>query len=373
MQLLSDSANFALIDDLGGLDPDVIEAAALAHDLGHPPFGHVGERALDELLVAQNPGGVVADGYNGNAQSFRLVTNLSVRYQSAAGLNLTRATLNAILKYPWRRAETGVHNEKWGVYDAEMSDFEWCRADSALDADERSLEAQLMDWADDITYAVHDMEDFFRAGVLPLERLATDSSERERFLNATRERRKMSQAEFEQTERVFNATDIVEIGLPGPFRGGHIDRAALRGFTSNLIGKYVGRSIVLSRDKSGKACLLIDPHIEAEVKILKALTWHYVIERPSLVSQRFGQASLIRTLFEIFCDACLSSNPLRVAHSAVLPLYFRERLDANDNGDLGVKRIVADLISGMSESQVVAVHQRLTGQSLGSALDTYLQ
>jgi dGTPase len=373
MQLLSNKTNSALIDDLGGLDPDVVEAAALAHDLGHPPFGHVGERVLDELLVAHDRGGVVVDGYNGNAQSFRLVTNLSVRYQSASGLNLTRATLNAILKYPWKRAETGVQNEKWGVYEAETEDFEWCRANSALHEDERSLEAQLMDWADDITYAVHDMEDFFRAGVLPLERLATDSSERERFLNATRERLKMGQAEFEHTERAFNTTDIVEIGLPGPFRGSHIDRAALRGFTSNLIGKYVGRSITLSRDKSGRACLLIDPQIEAEVKILKALTWHYVIERPSLVSQRFGQVSLIRTLFELFCDVCLSSNPLRDKHSAILPLYYRERLDANDKGDVGVKRIVADLISGMNEAQVVAVHQRLTGQSLGSALDMYLQ
>ncbi len=372
-QLLTNPANTALIGDLGGLDLDVVEAAALAHDLGHPPFGHVGERILDNLLLDATLGGTVSGGYNGNAQSLRIVTNLSVRHRGSQGLNLTRATLNAILKYPWTRAVTGARNEKWGVYESESEDFEWCRSDSGLEPGERSLEAQLMDWADDITYAVHDMEDFFRAGILPLERFATDSSERERFLEAAAERKGMNSTKIDQAKRAFENTGIVEIGLPGPFQGTHIDRAALRGFTSNLIGKYIGRSVTLSLDENGKAGLRIDPEIELEVSILKQLTWHYVIESPSLVSQRFGQASLIRSLFSLFCNEYLSQNQKGQEDPAILPLFFRERLDANEDGDLGLKRIVADLISGMSESQVVAVHQRLTGLSLGSALDMYIQ
>lgn len=372
-RLLIDPANQSLINDLGGLDSDVVEAAALAHDLGHPPFGHVGERVLDELLTSESFGGSVSDGYDGNAQSFRILTNLSVRHQSLPGLNLTKATLNAILKYPWRRSENHEKQDKWGAYRSEDEDFIWCREDCGLREQERSLEAQLMDWADDITYAVHDLEDFFRAGVLPLERFATDSSERDRFLEATRVRKNLNGAKFRQAETAFGNTGIVDIGLPGAFTGKHTDRAALRSFTSNLIGRYVGESISLSVDQSGHARLEIDPEIEAEVQILKELTWHYVIESPALVSQRFGQSSLIRSLFDVFCNACVSTNVRRDRDSAILPAFFRERLATNELGDLGMKRIVADLISGMSEAQAVAVHQRLTGQSLGSALDMYLQ
>ena len=97
-----------------------------------------------------------------------------------AGLNLTRATLNAILKYPWLRAESGSHHDKWGAYRADEDRFNWAR--SGWGHELRSLEAELMDWADDVTYAVHDLEDFYRAGLIPVH-LLSHSAERERFLD----------------------------------------------------------------------------------------------------------------------------------------------------------------------------------------------
>jgi dGTPase len=367
LHLLRDSKNRDLAPHIGGLDPDVVEAAGLAHDLGHPPFGHIAETELDQLLVEDSYGGSVLEGYDGNAQTFRIVTRLAVRYRHSPGLNLTRATLRAILKYPWKRALEGKRHDKWGVFASESADFEWCCQDSPLGMNERSLEAQLMDWADDIAYAVHDMEDFFRAGLIPLDRLATDSLERSRFLQEVAIRGQLDAAEQDQAEQAMNRTGIVEIGLPGPFYGSQIDRSALRGFTSSLIGKYVGGSVNLVKANSDSVKLAIDPDHAAEVKILKALTWHYVIESPSLQALRFGQRSLIRSLFEIFCTAAHDGD------GSIFPRYFRDELDRDSGDGRTAKRLVADLISGMSEAQAIAVHQRLTGQALGSALDMYLQ
>ena len=169
---------------LGGIEPDVVEAAALAHDLGHPPFGHVAEAELDRLV--RDSGN--SDGFEGNPQSFRVVTKLALRHRDFQGLNLTRATLNAILKYPWRReVGGGLRDRKWGAYSIEADEFSWARELSA--GDSRSVEAELMDWADDIAYSVHDLDDFYRVGMIPLDRLLTNAAgERERFLNGVRAR-----------------------------------------------------------------------------------------------------------------------------------------------------------------------------------------
>ena len=106
---------------IGGIDPDVVEAACVAHDLGHPPFGHVGEQEFRKQVEATpNP---VWDGFEGNAQSFRIVTKLALRSPRVPGLNLTRATLNAMLKYPWNRESQGRKAEKYGVYHSEELDF----------------------------------------------------------------------------------------------------------------------------------------------------------------------------------------------------------------------------------------------------------
>ncbi len=116
------------------------------------------------------------------------MTFLSLRSDDYRGLNLTRRTLNAILKYPWRQDITDEKKtEKWGAYESERDFFEFARVGS--DEDQRSLEASIMDWSDDVTYAVHDLEDFFRLGLIPLERLASaDDTERRRFTSAFCER-----------------------------------------------------------------------------------------------------------------------------------------------------------------------------------------
>lgn len=180
-KLLKDTPDRAR--DVGGIDPDVAEAAGLAHDLGHPPFGHVAEETLCSCVAEEQH---VWDGFEGNAQSFRIVTKLALSSPQVPGLNLTRATLNALLKYPWTRQSTGDRKRKYGLYQSEIDDFDFARKLQPTAGDDRkSAEAEIMDWADDVTYAVHDAEDFYRARLIPLDRLASfdDSAERKRFFD----------------------------------------------------------------------------------------------------------------------------------------------------------------------------------------------
>jgi dGTPase len=133
---------------LGGVNADVVETAALIHDLGHPPYGHAVETELNAIMTR-----FTLDGYEGNAQSFRIVTKLARRQLAFTGLNLTRASLNAALKYPWYRAEQRddkKRHKKWGVYSTEADVFEWTRAGLRHDKDKPCVEAEIMDWADDV-------------------------------------------------------------------------------------------------------------------------------------------------------------------------------------------------------------------------------
>ncbi len=346
-----------LIADAGGIDPMVVAVAALAHDLGHPPFGHVAERELDRLLVAAG----LEDGYEGNAQSFRIVTKLGVRYPEIPGLNLTRAVLNALLKYPWQRGENPARPAKWGAYRSETEDFLWARELAAGKPNQRCLEADLMDWADDVAYAVHDMSDFYRAGLIPLDRLANDEGERDRFMAAEAQRLNIAPADQEEQRQILDGMAQWFPG-DGPFAGTRLDRAGLSSFTSSLIGRYIS-AVSVMRDEEGVPTVSIDPVKQREVQLLNGLTWYYVINSPALMSQRFGQRSLIRTLFGTLREAAASSQDVHI-----FPAFYREMLEAAESDDERL-RVVADYIASMSEGQVIEIHQRLNGQSLGSGLE----
>jgi dGTPase len=352
----------SLIGTSDGFDPDVVEAACLAHDLGHPPFGHVAEKKLDELAQKE------IEGFEGNAQSFRIVTKLSQHSTNHRGLDLTRATLAAILKYPWLRGQNKDKPEKWGAYSSEKKEFDF--ATTLCPAPQiRTVEASLMDWADDITYSVHDVEDFYRAGRVPVHLLSDRRYDKERkgFFDkvfARHSDKKGIWANCESLEEAFNEVMVGLFPLEGIYTGEWKERAALRGFSSELIGRYVGATEI--KVVNGNPRVHVDPNKELEVAMLKELTWVYVIEAPELASQQEGQRQVVSNLFEIYWDAAQGHRPQHL-----FPPYYRKALEGAEN-DLEKKRVVVDLIAGMTEEQALAIHNRLTGVSIGSGLEQIL-
>jgi dGTPase len=346
---------------VGGIDPEIVEAACLAHDLGHPPFGHIAEHELNELANQKQ----LADGFEGNAQSFRVVTKLAFRRAEHPGLDLSRAALNAILKYPWlRETGPGKYSEKWGAYHTERADFEWAR-ETALSGKVKSAEAELMDFADDIAYSVHDAEDFYQAGRIPLDRLIKDDEEKERFFeNAFArwgEQREVSRKACQQA--LDHLLSLYSLGITEPFGGKREQTSRLRQVSSTLIDRFI-RGITLT--PGAQRTVAIDPQVETEIRVLKEMTWVYVINNPSLASQQHGQRRVIRELFEIFIDAVEGKNPHHL-----LPLACREHLETIRGTETEAQekvRVVLDLIAGMTELQAIEMYRRLAGISDISAL-----
>ncbi|PIQ27366.1 deoxyguanosinetriphosphate triphosphohydrolase [bacterium (Candidatus Blackallbacteria) CG17_big_fil_post_rev_8_21_14_2_50_48_46] len=369
------------LSKLGGLDPNVAETAALAHDLGHPPFGHIAERKLNQL--AQGVG--LKDGFEGNAQSFRIVTKLAIRKEHFCGLNLSRASLNAILKYPWLYGQIGLRStKKWGAYFTEQIDFDFARQ-GFENSPAKSLEAELMDWADDIAYSIHDVEDFYRANLIPLDRLVGSlrkgknnrwevlrGSETDLLLQAIFKRwdNEGMQAEFSSEESRENLKQsFVHIisqlsGIQQPYEGSHAQKALLRHFTSLHVSRYINAIKICDPEQNAGNLIQISEDALHEVKMLKELTWHYVMRRPALTAQKKGQVHIIETLFNVFHEAAGSN---RRGDWDIFPFAYRERLENTEDSDERT-RIVIDLIASMAEAQAVQMYQRLTGTSPGSML-----
>ena len=360
---MTHSQNEELCQKLGGINPDVVEAAALAHDLGHPPFGHVAEKALNQLVAEEQN---IYDGFEGNAQSFRIVCKLSIRRIDSPGLNLSRATLNAILKYPWFR-QSGNKCYKWGAYHSEEAEFNWARELTPED-ERQSAEATIMDIADDIAFSVHDIEDFYRAGLLPLDSLVTSETEREHFIDKVFA---YWQRINKQRDREVYSSILEELFYLFPvdrrWEGELTQRAALRNLTSVWIDRYV-RNIRLeprALESSGESRVIMNEEQSREIDLLKQLTWQYVIDNPNLARQQYGKEQVIKTLFECFLDAVESNL-------SILPMACRERILFLLNVNAGKQEIVreiSDTISAMTDQQALKTFHQLTGIDPGSVLD----
>lgn len=347
---------------------DVVESAALAHDIGHPPFGHIAEKELDKKV--RNRG--VEEGFEGNAQSFRIVTKIAPHDDTEEGLNLTLATLNAILKYPWMRASKSKgenrwgknEHKKWGAYESERASFEEARALEPVDK-RQGAEASIMDWADDLAYAVHDAEDFYRSGILPLEQLLiSDTHERHKFLE---------NAESDLGISISKGDQILDWlknqggeTLLSSFQGTNTERRELDYLSSTLIERYMGienGGVYLQDHEPSEKYLQIDEQLEEEVSLLKYMTVYYVIGDPALRAQQRGQRKLISDLFDILYDA---ASPSKDEDPDIIPNPFRENIQEKTTNQRMICRTVCDIITSMTEQQAMQLHERLTGQSPGS-------
>ncbi|MDK4704349.1 dNTP triphosphohydrolase [Rhizobium sp. CNPSo 4062] len=334
------------------VDPEVVEAACLAHDLGHPPFGHVGEALLDELTQQYGE----PDGFEGNAQTFRILTRLAIRFQEHGGLNLTRATLAATLKYPWLRDTTNPdRSKKWSAYKADADAFFFARASQSDGV--RTTEAALMDWADDIAYSVHDLEDFHRCGAIPwIEVFAEEDQLVEnalaRWHGAPRGAKTALTSAVHRLKSFFFDTYLL---FYERYEGRAQQRFELRNITSTLIGRFINAASVT---KDG--IVKISRNEQAEVLILKQIFRDIIIDSPTLRAQQHGQRRILADLYNVIYAESQGSYPV------FLPIRLRYLWDLSDNSKA---RFTADCIASLTEREAVGMHSRLFGTSDSSVLD----
>ena len=329
-----------------GCDADLVDLAGLAHDIGHPPFGHNGEAALDRV-------GVAAGGFEANAQNLRLLGRLEPKIISsggrAAGLNLTRASLDAVIKYPWQRP---VGGGKFGVYADDLAVFGWVRA-TGPGGTRRCLEAQVMDWADDVAYSVHDVEDGVSAGRIELGRLA-DPAEQEAVAAAAQAFSEESAADLMTVLGDLLAVPVVAAGIGHP--PGPVADAAVKQLTSELTGRLATGAIAATRAAAGDGPLLryaadlqVPRVLRAEVAVLKAIARRYVMSDPERIAIQHGEQQLLTELVTALADR----------GAAVLdPLFAPSYVAAA--GDAERLRVVLDQVSLLTDAQAVARHRRLT-------------
>ncbi|MGH7171765.1 MAG: deoxyguanosinetriphosphate triphosphohydrolase family protein [Gemmataceae bacterium] len=375
----------AIVSTCRGLDADVAEAAGLAHDLGHPPFGHIAEEEL-QRLVTNCILPKTREGYEGNAQSFRILTELSLRRPESNtdteykryGLDLTRATLNATLKYPWKCGANENKPNKFGAYTCDDAAFAWVRQMEIPGGIQgRSLEAQIMDWADDITYSIHDTEDFYRAGLIPLDRLASNPKERERFQMNIHERYQArgnldsSPTRHPLFSEVFRGL-FDQLPIRERFEGTREQQCLLLKFVADKIDRYVSETKLGTPDQDGETLNVPDP-LDLEIRLLKELTWTYVIENPALAAHQRGQKRAIEVLFEVLYEAAGNKR------WTLFPASFRERgrdlfadYEPNNLPATERARLVADTIASMTDKQALIVYHQYTGVSPSSMLTPVL-
>ena len=322
-----------------GCDPDLVDAACLAHDLGHPPYGHNGEHALDE--AAKDCG-----GFEGNAQSLRVLTRLEVKV-AGAGLNLTRAALDAATKYPWPRRED---SRKFGVYEDDLPVFRWLR--EGAPEGRRSLESQVMDWADDVAYSVHDLDDGVATGLVRLEVLA-DPEERDALSGLA------AAAYSDQPVTSLRAVldDLLDLPLwPRSYDGGERSAAALKAATSELIGRFCRAAEDATRAAYGDeelsryaADLVVPARIRAECALLKAVAARYVMTRPGVHATQTREREVVAELV-----ALLSERAPDLLERA----YAEAWVAASD--DAARLRVVVDQVAGLTDAAAAGLHARLS-------------
>jgi len=346
-----------------GCDPDVVEVACLAHDLGHPPFGHNGEQALDVVAAA-------CGGFEGNAQTLRVLTRLEAKTFApssarepgrSVGLNLTRASLDATSKYPWPRPDVvGSGGVKFGVYADDVDVFGWLREGAGHRR--ACLEAQVMDWADDIAYSVHDVEDAVYAGHLQLARLDS-APERADVVQwalghdgaggtAADEADEADEAECDAALARLQAEPYWQSRFDGSMRS----LAGLKNLTSQLIGRFARAAEDATRAAHGPAPLaryaadlVVPRQARMECAVLKAVAGVYVMNRAGAQAEYARQRDLVTEL----AAAVLARAPASLG--AELEAEFEAARD-----DAARLRLVVDRVAGLTDSSAVHLLDRLT-------------
>jgi dGTPase len=323
-----------------GCDPDVVDVAGLAHDLGHPPFGHNGEYAL--AIAAERCG-----GFEGNAQTLRVLTRLEAKVPGA-GLNLTRASLDAACKYPWARKPG---QRKFGVYADDRPVFDWIRPPAL--GERRCLEAQVMDWADDVAYSVHDVEDGVHGGYLSLRPLLQSPAERAELCADV-----AATYSDEPADALRPALDELladpTVAAVADYDGTYGAQVALKRMTSVLTGRFVSSAVGATHSRHGTepmrrydADLIVPRTVRNQCALLKGMAWRYVMRTRAAEDWYEHQRTILLELVD-----ALVRTPSRLD-----PLFSPLFAAAPD--DAAALRVVIDQVASLTDPAAVAWHGTL--------------
>ena len=388
----------------GGLDIAACEAAGLAHDIGHPPFGHAGEDALDNYLV--NHG--VADGFEGNAQTFRTVTRLDrSKGTTTYGLNLTNVTLAAILKYPYakRAPYSADRNRKFGAYLDDVDQLRHVRA-SVLglakkeeDHCRQTLEASVMDLADDIAYAIHDLEDFLAAGLIDVGLVLSDINaalEDASIYPNDRDEANFAKANFAKTPSRFSQP-LVFVEASRKHRAEYAphyndaDYAAalhdvssflgqlgdpdlqdyamnLRLFLKNFVSKFFDAiDLSASPPYEGGPSVYLTSEAWHQMQVLKSITRHYLVSRPRMGSMQRAQTRSIELLMDGLADWICTAPKDHTLPPTLLTMLSRNNTSLPSSRQQTSAltpshyRGLSDYVCTMSDSEALMRSQWLAG------------
>lgn len=374
------------------IDLDIVEFAGLAHDLGHPPFGHNGERALDACMKRFG-------GFEGNAQTLRILSRLEKKKVDGdpkedggfgvslegedyrAGLNLTARSLAAVLKYdkviPVRRDPKSKLAK--GYYKCEEELVNWVRS-KVLPPERqneklKTIECQIMDLADDIAYSTYDLEDAFKAGFLtPLELLALDKPTRAKVADEVRshvdgplEADDVSEILVEVFEEILGPAQVdkslseesqhLALAVFAHQRSAEIAKNgyARNLFTSRLVSEAVEAIYVdYDEDCPTLSQVKIEPKIKRRVETLKRIAYLAIILSPRLKVAEYRGYEIVQTIFQALADA---------KGDLLLPEDFKELFQRFKGDSVMKHRLICDFIAGMTDAYAIEFYARLKSEN----------
>lgn len=332
------------LGDALGCDPDIVDIAGLAHDLGHPPFGHNGEDELNRL--AESIG-----GFEGNAQTLRVLTRLEAKVVDdqgeSVGLNLTRASLDAACKYPWPRRDG---ERKFGYYSDDAPIFHWIR--EGAPAERTCLEEQVMDWSDDVAYSVHDAEDAIQAGYVTLSELEDPTIQRE--LAQAAKDRYVPDVDVNRLEEAVKRITALEY-WPKEFDGSMASMVGLKRFTSYLIGRFCVTAQIATQMEFPKApltrysaTLIVPDEVRDEVAVMKAVAVLFLMQRTGAQAEYARQREIIAETVH-----ALRLDEGRSLEAWLRPAYAAATTDAERF------RVIIDQVASLTDLSIVSWWEKL--------------